>query len=390
MAKPKKDAAKSAKTTTVAPSEEGSGLLPIREFTPEEITITPELSDLRQRSGQDYEDEVLNLAAAIFEEKQIHPGLVRETPDGFLLVAGQRRLEAITLLRTKEGQLALGLDDEEAATVASQFKFRAEIRELTDDEAFRLAMLENVQRRRFTPIELARDIKTIRERFKLEGGSAGTKDVADFLKVSTATVTQHERLLSAPAEMQEQIQKGELRMSAALDLLAVPEGKREEVQTVALEKAKKEHDKKEAAKEKKAREHNPTPKVPVYKPGQHKPNVPKVEQKHVRAATKEVEGASTGLKAPKMAELKDLAETWCGPVYQPVMVKFAEGLLEWTAGKLSDKKLTALFDDISDKVPAAKVKEPAKPKAAAPKPDAKKKAPPAKKPAAKAPPKKKK
>lgn len=405
-----------------------------RDLDPREVIILPELANLRDRASDQYRDYIMNLAQTIYEEGQIEPGVVKETPDGLVLIAGQCRLEAVSFIQSDEGQEILGIEKEEDVFAAANFKFRAEVRPDTSaDITLRLASLENIQRRSFTDIEIAKLIKLIRERFGYERTESGDKEVADYLGMgSPANVREHEKLLTLSPEIQAAVQAERMSMSAALEHRNVKPDKLGAVTELAQKKANEDKEEKRKAKEAKAAEREekqraraeerhkkfgskPTPKnrpagevdkkvttpKPTSKPD---PKPATVESKHVRAAAKELDAVGK-TAAPKMSELKSLAEAWCGPVYPKVITSFAEGLISWSAGKLTDKQMTGLLDNVAeliedDEVPETKaeikpktVTQPLVKKVTSPAPVkkievkavAKKTAPPAKKVATKAP-----
>jgi len=79
--------------------------------------------------------ELEELARSLREEGQQTPLLVRPVGDGYEIVQGERRWRA--------------------AQLAGLPTLRAEVRDLTDAQAFRLALVENLQRANLTPIEEA-------------------------------------------------------------------------------------------------------------------------------------------------------------------------------------------------------------------------------------------
>jgi len=75
------------------------------------------------------------LAQSLRDEGQLTPVLLRPDGDGYKLVSGERRWRAAKLAGLKT--------------------LRAEVRELTDEDAYRLSLIENVVRASLTPIEEA-------------------------------------------------------------------------------------------------------------------------------------------------------------------------------------------------------------------------------------------
>jgi ParB family chromosome partitioning protein len=81
------------------------------------------------------EEKILELANSIEENGLIQPIVVRETSDGYELVAGERRLRALKYLKME--------------------KVEAIVNEYDDEQSSKLAIIENIQREDLTPIEEA-------------------------------------------------------------------------------------------------------------------------------------------------------------------------------------------------------------------------------------------
>jgi ParB/RepB/Spo0J family partition protein len=92
-----------------------------------------------------------------------------------------------------------------------------EIRELTDEEMYRFAVSENVQRKDLSPIDLAKAMKRYRDEFKKTSDQVG-----QLFGVNGATVRGLVRLLDLPASVQEKVETGEISQGAARKLLTVP------------------------------------------------------------------------------------------------------------------------------------------------------------------------
>src|ERR1019366_3878751 len=161
---------------------------------------------------------------------QQQPIVLREHDGQYVVVFGHRRLEAIVQLRMEGHSIPV------KAIVAEG---------LDEDTAFRIALRENVQRADFTAMEMAHNITTVRDRFKWKGAGK-TGQVADFLGVSPATVSQYEKLLTLPAQVQADVQGGRLSATAALELGSVEAEKQPEVMAKAQEKADRDEAKKAA------------------------------------------------------------------------------------------------------------------------------------------------
>ncbi len=131
--------------------------------------------------------------------------MVRSTPGGFELIAGERRLRA-----AKEA----GLD-----------RVPVLIRQAGDNESMELALVENLQRENLSPLETAAAYQALMDGFGL------TKDqLARRLGKSRAAVTNTLRLTQLPEALREMLGDGRLSEGHARALL----GLRTEEQMVQL------------------------------------------------------------------------------------------------------------------------------------------------------------
>ncbi len=145
------------------------------------------------------------LAASIREVGVLQPLVVRSTPGGFELIAGERRLRA-----AKEA----GLD-----------RVPVLIRQAGDNESMELALVENLQRENLSPLETAAAYQALMDGFDL------TKDqLARRLGKSRAAVTNTLRLTQLPEPIRAMLGEGLLSEGHARALL----GLRTEDQMVGL------------------------------------------------------------------------------------------------------------------------------------------------------------
>jgi ParB family transcriptional regulator, chromosome partitioning protein len=137
----------------------------------------------RQRINR---EALLSLAGSMEERGVIEPLLVRPLGDGrFELVAGERRWRAAILI--------------------GMASVPALVRELDDDLAFELAVIENMARDDLTPIEEARSVAQLCARRGLSKA-----EVARRVGRSRAALSNLVRLLELPDQAQELIDKGRL------------------------------------------------------------------------------------------------------------------------------------------------------------------------------------
>lgn len=139
------------------------------------------------------------LAASIRSQGVMQPILARPLPgkDGYEIIAGERRWRA--------AQLA-GLE-----------RVPVIVRDLPDEAAMALGLIENIQREELTPIEEAVALQRLIEEFGM------TQQVlADTIGKSRTTVTNMLRLLKLGGEVRELLDRGDLEMGHARALLTLP------------------------------------------------------------------------------------------------------------------------------------------------------------------------
>lgn len=134
--------------------------------------------------------ELEELAASVREHGVLQPILVRPSPPKgnastppFQLVAGERRWRA--------------------ATAAGLTKIPVIIREVDDQQALELALIENVQRHDISPLDAAVAFRRLGEEFGLT-----QEAVAQRVGKSRSAVANTMRLLDLPAEAQKAIEDG--------------------------------------------------------------------------------------------------------------------------------------------------------------------------------------
>ena len=144
-----------------------------------------------------YEPEALEeLKASIREKGILQPILVRPSENGYEVIAGERRLRAAQ---------SLGL--EEVPVV---------IKDVTNEEALVLALIENIQREELNAIEEAKAFKRLVDEFGLT-----QEQVADSVGKERSTVTNILRLLKLPENIQDAVGKNLISMGHARSLLSI-------------------------------------------------------------------------------------------------------------------------------------------------------------------------
>jgi len=138
------------------------------------------------------------LAQSIKAQGVMQPIVVRPIDGGrFEIIAGERRWRA--------SQLA-GLD-----------KLPAMVREVPDEAAIAMALIENIQREDLNPIEEAVALQRLQQEFQLT-----QQQVAEAVGKSRVTITNLLRLIALPEEIKILLSHGDLEMGHARALLGLP------------------------------------------------------------------------------------------------------------------------------------------------------------------------
>ena len=152
----------------------------VREIPTDDIAPNP----FQPRSRFD-DSGIGELAASIKANGVIQPVLVRRDGDGYVLVAGERRLRA--------------------ARIAGLEKIPAILREVDDREMMEMALVENVQREDLNPIDEAHAYQALIEKVGL------THDqISERVGKQRSSITNAIRLLSLPPEVREMVSRGTL------------------------------------------------------------------------------------------------------------------------------------------------------------------------------------
>ena len=147
-----------------------------------------------------HQEALEELAESIKVQGVMQPIVVRSIGEGrYEIIAGERRWRAT--------QLA-GLD-----------KIPAVIREVPDEAAIAMALIENIQRENLNPIEEAVALKRLQDEFELTH-----QEVAHAVGKSRATVTNLLRLIALTDEVKTLLEHGDLEMGHARALLTLEPG----------------------------------------------------------------------------------------------------------------------------------------------------------------------
>lgn len=163
----------------------------------------------RQTMSEEGLDE---LADSIKSQGLIQPVVVRKNANRYELIAGERRWRA--------AQRA-GLEEVPAV-----------IKQVNDQSAAAMALIENLQRENLNPVEEATAMANLTKEFDWTH-----QQVADVLGKARATVSNMLRLLELPKEVRELIKQQKLSMGHARAILGLPSNQQSQVaQEVASKK----------------------------------------------------------------------------------------------------------------------------------------------------------
>jgi ParB family chromosome partitioning protein len=137
------------------------------------------------------------LADSISAQGVIQPVVVRPIGENrYEIVAGERRWRAAQLARLHDIPVV--------------------VRNVSDQSALAIALIENLQREDLNPLEEAEALKRLQEEFSLTH-----QQIADAVSKSRATVTNLLRLNELHPEAKELLQKGEIEMGHARAILSL-------------------------------------------------------------------------------------------------------------------------------------------------------------------------
>jgi len=151
-----------------------------------------------QPRRQFVQQDLQELADSIKAQGMIQPIVVRRKNDAYEIIAGERRWRAAQLI---------GMP-----------KVPVIIREVADQAALAMALIENVQRRDLNAIEEAHAMQRLIDEFHLTH-----QEVAEAVGKSRTVVTNLIRLLRLNSEVRQMVESGELEMGHARALLSLDE-----------------------------------------------------------------------------------------------------------------------------------------------------------------------
>jgi ParB family chromosome partitioning protein len=188
-------------TASVVPASEPESGKP-REIPVDQIDPNP----YQTRSNVD-QGQLAELAASISANGVVQPILVRPQASGrFQLIAGERRWRASQL--------------------AGKLTIPAILRQVSDEQAMEITIVENLQRADLNPMEQARAFERLAREFHMTQEQMAVRTGKD-----RATVANFLRLLRLPASVQARVEAGDISFGHAKALLALENA--EEMEKVA-------------------------------------------------------------------------------------------------------------------------------------------------------------
>jgi len=167
---------------------------------PRESLATVEISSIRPgryqpRTHMD-ERSLAELAQSIRSQGLLQPVVVRRLDGGYELVAGERRWRAAQMAGLEEVPVL--------------------VREVPDEAALAMSLIENIQRENLNPMEEAAGVQRLLDEFKMTHEQA-----ADAVGRSRSATTNLLRLLKLAKQVQEMLMEGALEMGHARALLSL-------------------------------------------------------------------------------------------------------------------------------------------------------------------------
>lgn len=178
----------------------------IEKNTPESKQVTVDLDEIRPNPYQPRqlfdEEKLQELAVSIKEHGIFQPVILKQSIQGYEIVAGERRCRA--------------------AKIAGLTKVPAIIVEFTDAQMMEIALLENIQRENLNSIEEAKAYQAMMEKLEL------TQDqLAKRIGKSRSYIANTLRLLQLPDVIQSYVLEGKITMGHARSLITLPREKAE-------------------------------------------------------------------------------------------------------------------------------------------------------------------
>ena len=186
----------------------------IEKKAPQLSQVEVKLKDIRPNPYQPrkhFDEEKLNeLAVSIKEHGIFQPIILKESVQGYEIVAGERRFRAASIVRLEE--------------------VPAIIVDFSDQQMMEIALLENIQREDLNAIEEAQAYQSMMKKLKLT-----QEELSKRVGKSRAHIANTVRLLKMPKKLQDYVLEGTLTMGHIKPLITIDEKKALEVAQKAID-----------------------------------------------------------------------------------------------------------------------------------------------------------
>ncbi len=140
------------------------------------------------------EQSIAELASSIKAHGLLSPIVVRKMNTKYEIIAGERRFQACK---------AAGIE-----------RIPAMVKDISDADAFKISLVENLQREDLNPMEEAEAFFTLKDRFRLTH-----QDIAAAVNKDRSTVTNSMRLVNLPVEAKTALKEGVITTGHARAIL---------------------------------------------------------------------------------------------------------------------------------------------------------------------------
>ena len=164
-----------------------------------QLAISSVVADVNQPRSHFDDSALEELAASVKQHGVLQPIVVTKTGDKYTIVAGERRWRAAKLA---------GLD-----------RIPAIVRTLSSQHILEISLIENLQRRDLTPIEIATAYQKLRDQFNLTLDQIGERVGGK----STSAISNTLRLLRLPDVVKRALAEGKLSEGQARPLVGMDE-----------------------------------------------------------------------------------------------------------------------------------------------------------------------
>ncbi len=163
-----------------------------------EVDIDQLSPNRHQPRAHVHEARLDELARSIKSNGVIQPIVVRQSYNGYEIVAGERRWRA--------------------AQQAGISRVPVVVREVPDERLLEIALIENIQREDLNPIDEALAYKNLADRFNLR-----QDEIALAVGKDRSSIANYLRLLKLPNEVRKGVAEGAISMGHARALLSLPD-----------------------------------------------------------------------------------------------------------------------------------------------------------------------